>query len=357
MAALELWSLQTSSPRSAARRAASLEAAGWRGVGVTDSQNLAGDAWVALTAAAGATSTLGLGTAVTNPITRHPAVTAAAAASLAVIAGDRVSVGIGRGDSALAHLGRAPASVAVLERYLVALRRYLRGEEVAFDELGFHETLAPDVATLGLADSPEVSRLAWLRPGDPVVPVEVAATGVKVIAAAARSADRILFALGAGVDRLAWGLEVARQARVDAGLDPEELAYGAYVNLAAHRDVATARRLVAGGLSTFARFSVMHGSVSGPVDDEQRDVLERLHDRYDMTRHTSSDSEQAQVLTDAFIDGYAIVGPPEHCIERLQALAALGISKVVVIGPGAGADRDEARLAERTVAEEVLPAL
>jgi 5,10-methylenetetrahydromethanopterin reductase len=129
------WALPTSSARSAPTRAARLEAEGWDAMGVTDSQNHAGDAWVALTAAAAHTTTLELGTAVTNPVTRHPAVTAAA-----VVAGDRVSIGIGRGDSALAHLGRAPASVAVLDRYVRAVRAYLAGETVAFDDLGFHET-------------------------------------------------------------------------------------------------------------------------------------------------------------------------------------------------------------------------
>jgi 5,10-methylenetetrahydromethanopterin reductase len=115
------WALPTSSARSAPTRAARLEAEGWDAMGVTDSQNHAGDAWVALTAAAARTTTLKLGTAVTNPATRHPAVTAAAA-SAAVVAGDRVSIGIGCGDSALAHLGRAPASVADLDRYVHAVR-------------------------------------------------------------------------------------------------------------------------------------------------------------------------------------------------------------------------------------------
>ena len=57
---MKLWTIQTSSPRSAARRAEKAEADGWAGVGVTDSQNLAGDAWVALTAMAAATDALAL---------------------------------------------------------------------------------------------------------------------------------------------------------------------------------------------------------------------------------------------------------------------------------------------------------
>jgi len=353
---MKLWTLTTSSPRSAAARAARAQRSGWHGIGVTDSQNLAGDVWVALTSMADATDRIELGTAVTNPVTRHPAVTAAAAQSVAAIAGGRVTVGIGRGDSALAHLGRAPARVEVLERYISALRTYLRGGEVAFDDLGFSESTAPDVATLGLADTPNSSRLLWRREDDPHISVEVAATGPRVIAAAARTADRIIFALGADEARLQWGIETAHAARVDAGLDPEGIEFGAYVNVVAHPDIEVARSLVAGSLTTFARFSVMHGKVSGPADDSEREVLQNLRDSYDMTTHTRSDSAQAGSLTPEFIDRYAIVGGPQHCISRLEALESIGIEKLIVIGSSPGSDIDEAHRAENTIANDVLPA-
>lgn len=353
---MKLWTLVTSSARSAPRRAEAAEAAGWHGIGVTDSQNLAGDAWVALTAMASATDDIELGTCVTNPVTRHPAVTAAAASSLAIVAGDRVTVGIGRGDSALAHLGRAPASVAMLERYLQVLRSYLRGDEVAFEDLGFSEATAPDVATLGLADTPQTSRMVWHRDADPHVTVEVASTGPKVIGAAARSADRIIFALGADPDRLAWGVETARAARREAGLDPADLEFGAYLNLVAHEDVAVARELIAGSLTTFARFSVMHGKVQGPADEAQRAVLEGVHSAYDMLHHTRSGSAQTRGLTDAFIDRYGIVGSADECVRRLQDIEAMGITKGIIIGPSPGSDRDQAALSAGLMRDAVLPA-
>lgn len=354
--ALELWTLTTSSPRGADRRAARAEAGGWHGMAMTDSQNLAGDVWVSLAAAAHATSTLKLGPGVTNPITRHPASTAAAGASLAITAGDRVTIGIGRGDSALAHLGRAPAGVGVLERYLVALRSYLRGDPVEFDALNFHEAMAPDVATLGLADTPDHSRLVWIRDDVPVVPVEVAATGPRVIAAAARAADRVVFALGAEPERLAWGIETARQARIDAELDPDGISFGAYINMVVHPDVEIARQLVAGSLTTFARFSVMHGSVSGPASESQQQVFERLHDNYDMKHHTQSGSQQVGALTDEFIDRYALVGPSDLILDRLRELESMGISKVITIGPSAGADRDHSIEAANRAVDEVVAA-
>jgi 5,10-methylenetetrahydromethanopterin reductase len=188
------------------------------------------------------------------------------------------------------------------------------------------------------------------------VPVEVAASGPRVISTAAAIADGVILALGADADRLRWGIDVARQSRVDAGLDPGGLSIGAYVNVVAHDDVEVARRLARGALTSVARFSVMHGAVNGPTTAEQRDVLLAVHRTYDMNRHTQAGTEQAATLTDAFVDGYAVVGPPGHVVERLQEIAELGVGKVVVIGPSPGSDRDEAAAADSAMAQ-VLAAL
>lgn len=353
---LDLYTLTVAAPRRAGDFAERAERVGWDGMAVVDSQNLSGDVYVALTIAASRTERLGLATAVTNPVTRHPAVTASAIASVHAFSNGRATLGIGRGDSSLAHLGRAPASVGVFASYLDALQTFLRGESVSFDALSFHERVAPDVSSLGLAETAESSRIAWLPDSRPKVEVDVAATGPKMIGLSACQADRIMFALGADPDRIAWGIQTARDARKAAGLDPMALRFGAYVNLVCHPEVETARELVKGGLTTFARFQVMHGKIAGPVDRGQRRVLNDLHDRYDMKRHTQAGSPQTGTLTPEFIDRVAIVGAPTHCVERLRALVALGAERVIVVGPGAGSDRDDAAVAERLLAKEVLPA-
>ncbi len=55
------------------------------------------------------TERIEIGTGVTNPVSRDPAVTASAALGLQVASGGRVVVGIGRGDSSMAKIGRRPA--------------------------------------------------------------------------------------------------------------------------------------------------------------------------------------------------------------------------------------------------------
>jgi 5,10-methylenetetrahydromethanopterin reductase len=348
--AVEVWTTGIAHVEFAPRAAARAEGAGFDGMVVVDSQNLSGDPFVALALAARETTRLRLGTGVTNPATRHPAAAAAGIASVHVASGGRAALGVGRGDSALAHLGRAPAPVAELERFVRLTRAYLRGEAVAFAELAPYEREGDrPVDALGLANRPADSRLHWLPPDLDPVPVEVVATGPRALALAGSQADRALLAVGADAERVAWAAVQVRAAG-DAPV-------GAFVNVVAHPDLTIARQLAAGGTTTFARFSAMDGTVRSPIDERSQEVLHEVHDAYDMERHTRAHSPQAAKLTDEFIDRFGIVGPPEHCVRRLEALIDLGVDRFVVVGPSIDADRDEAVTAMAVFATEVLPAV
>ena len=352
---MQLWITGVASPRGTARVATQLEEAGWDGLLVVDSQNLSGDPYVALAMAATVTQRLGLGTGVTNSVTRHAAVTACSIASVQRLSNGRAVLGIGRGDSALAHLGRAPARLPSFVRYLRQLRAYLHGESVPFADIDIPLDVAPPMSELELADAPPDSRIGWISDRGDTVPIEVAASGPRVIAIAALHADRIMFALGADEARIAWGIELARDTRRKAGLDPNGIAFGAYVNCGCNPDADKARDLVKGGLTTFARFSVMHGKASGPVSDSDRAVLHDLRDNYDMKAHTRGDSRQAGVLTPAFIDRFAIAGTPDQCVARLRGLAALGLDKVAMTGSLRGVSEGDAALSKALLETEVLP--
>jgi 5,10-methylenetetrahydromethanopterin reductase len=348
--ALEVWTTGIAHVAIAPRAAARAEAAGWDGMLVVDSQNLSGDPFVALPLAARETTTLRLGTGVTNPATRHPAATAAAIASVHVASGGRAVLGIGRGDSSLAHLGIAPASLTELERFARLVRAYLRGEEIDFEDLRPYERDgARPIEVMGLADRPANSRLHWLPPDLPPVSVDVVATGPKALAVAGRTGDRTLLAVGADPERVAWAATAARAAGAQQ--------LGAFVNVVVHDDIAVGRKLAAAGLTTFARFSAMDGQVRTPIDDASAAVLREVHGAYDMHQHTRAGSPQSKRLTDDFVDRFGIVGPADYCLARLQQLVALGIDRIIVVGPSIDADRDEARLATQAFVQEVLPAL
>ena len=76
------------------------------------------------------TTRLGLGVAVTNPMTRHHAVTASAAATRQIESGGRAALVLGRGGSAVLQPGLRPAPTAQLERAVDDVRRLLSGEQV-----------------------------------------------------------------------------------------------------------------------------------------------------------------------------------------------------------------------------------
>ena len=122
-------------------------------------------------------------------------------------------------------------------------------------------------------------------------------------------------------------------------------------------DRAVGRELGRASTGLFARFSVMYGEIAGPADDHQAEVFHKLHDSYDMNAHGREGGQQTTTLTDEFIDGYAIVGSPDHCAARIEALLELGIDKFAVTGPNFAAPSPPAREAAERFTDDVLPLL
>ncbi len=121
-----------------------LEAAGYRAVWAWDHFIGKGDPtvpvleqWTILAAAAGRTGRIGLGTFITNVVTRHPALLARMAATLQAASGGRLTVGlgIGGGDRELAAYGipNPPVDerVARLEEAVAVLRALWTGGPIS----------------------------------------------------------------------------------------------------------------------------------------------------------------------------------------------------------------------------------
>jgi 5,10-methylenetetrahydromethanopterin reductase len=322
----------------AATFARTIEDLGFASLVMPDSQNLAPEVWIQLALAAKATSRLRLGPGVTNSVTRDPAVTACAALTLQVESDGRAVLAIGRGDSSVQRIGKTQDPVAHFERYVAQVQSYLHGEAV--DRAGF------------------ASHLEWL-PDTKVakVPVEVAATGRRVIAAAARQADRICFAVGADPDHLATVLALARDDARAAGRDPATLRFGAYVTCVLHDDVAAAREGVRGAAATFARFSALPGSRLETLPEPLRQAAAYLREHYDMRDHTRTGVAHTAGISDEFVDWFGIVGPAERALPRFQRLAALGLEFVHVIPGSTGMSRDIAFATLTSLSRDIIPAL
>ena len=297
-----------------------------------DSQNLFGETFTQLALVAAATDTIKIGTGVTNPITRHPATTAASILSIQHASGGRAFLGVGRGDSALGHIGMDyPAPMSVFEPYLRQVKAYLAGEEV--DQNGFP------------------SRIRWLDQYDlPKVPLDMACSGPRTIAMAATLTDRVSLALGANPERIRWGIETARAAAEAAGRDPDSISIGAWVNTTVDDDRAAAREALRGGVASFTHFQGMRGN---PLD-EQPEILRlhsaRLRTDYDTNLHAQANAPHAQALDDEFIDWFSICGPASEVAERLRELVDLGLDHIYLIG----AMRPASRAA---FAADVMPVL
>ena len=150
--------------------------AGLAVVGTPDSPALLRELYVSTTVAAMATSRIQIMTMVTNPVTRHPSITASAAMSLDELAPGRIAIGIATGDSALWATKQKAATVADLREYILAVKALLRGEPATYRGETFEQ--------------------AWANWEPRDVPIYVACSGPKVLSMASQVADGVVVTMG-----------------------------------------------------------------------------------------------------------------------------------------------------------------
>ncbi len=330
---MEFWRAGGSNTGASPELARKVEAEGWDGQMFMDSQNLSADPYVQMGVWASATSRLKFSTGVTNPFTRNIAVTAGAAATVQAVSGGRAVLGIGRGDSALAYLGHAPVGLKQFETALKHLQVLLSGGAIPFAEFGSSGD-APSLHELSLGDKHTAVALRWLPRDLPKVPLDVAATGPKVIEMAARIAERVTFSVGADSERMQWALATARAAQAAAGT---QVSYGAQLVVVCHPDETKAMEVAMHMAPPLARFQVIQGKTVGPTDQAADENLEAIRSGYDMTKHGVHNAKDRIVgggLSEEFVRNFAVVGSPDHCTQRLLALKAMGLERFVVVGPG-----------------------
>src|SRR4026209_2926964 len=112
----------------------SIEAAGFDGTGILDSQLLSRDTFVTLGQAATHTSRLALFPAVTNPFTRHPSVLASAIATVEELAPGRVKFVIGTGYTSASTIGRKAARLDEMRECIGTVKTLLAGEGARFGD-------------------------------------------------------------------------------------------------------------------------------------------------------------------------------------------------------------------------------
>jgi 5,10-methylenetetrahydromethanopterin reductase len=173
--------------------------------------------------------------------------------------------------------------------------------------------------------------------GLPKVPLDVAATGPRVIQMSAQLAERVTFSVGSEPERMEWALGTARAARQSQGLGDAGISYGAQLVVVCHPDHDTAMEVAMHMAPPLARFQVIQGKQVGPADAAMSENLEAIKSGYDMMKHGVHNARDRIVgggLTPDFVKRFAIVGPPDHVTERLLGLKRMGLERFVVVGPG-----------------------
>jgi alkanesulfonate monooxygenase SsuD/methylene tetrahydromethanopterin reductase-like flavin-dependent oxidoreductase (luciferase family) len=289
------------------------EKAGYDRAWVFDSQMLWKDVYVYMSHALAATDRLAIGTGVTNPYTRHFTVTASAHATLNQIYPGRVMLGIGRGDSARRTIGLNPVATNKFKGIVKDIQSLMSGGEV------------PIVDHAGKTG--DSTRIVWAEED---IPVMMSATGPKNLRIAGAIADIVQLQVGSHPESIAWALEHVREGATEAGRDPSEIEIGVFTSMYVSDDQEKAWE--------FCRFianiaaNQLEDTVRFNKDIELPPPLQRLVDtpraKYDYWGgHCESDAAHME-LPGEVVDDFAIAGTAERCLERIRALAEVGVNEI-----------------------------
>jgi 5,10-methylenetetrahydromethanopterin reductase len=292
----------------------------------------AGLTWVALH-----TRTIKLGTMVTDPYTRHPALTAMAIATLDEMAGGRAILGVGAGVAGFTEMQIARHKPAQAMRETVAVvRGLLRGETV--DMHGEVITLAH-----GKLD---------FQPVRPQVPVYIASNGPMGLALAGEIAAGAVMQSTLAPALVDWFLAQVRRGAQRAGRTLSEVDIVARLNLCIHDQARLARDVMR---PTIVRTLIAQQPHFRTFMTAGLDIPARLREMVTSLGYTHDPAllaPAAALVPDAFVEAITLAGTVEDVTAQVVRLARQGVTHVMVypIAP----DGDVERILRR-FAHEVMP--
>jgi len=303
------------------------EGLGFGGLWYGDSHLIWREVYVTMGAAATATTRVTIGTAVTNPITRHVTVTASAAFALHELSGGRAIVGIGAGDSGVRTFGGKPARLADLERAIHTIRALHRGETVETGE--------------GKA------RIVAAR--DARIPIYIAGSGPKILELAGRVCDGAIILVGLDEPFVRGAVECVRAGARAAGRDPAAVRTVLWVPAALMDDPQATQSVKA----HIARIIIRPLPVAlGPADLE---VVRAVKASYDYYRHMDEVADHGRLVPDGMVPRFALTGDPGRIREQIETAFAAGIDQVAIIPYGT--PRFDREVTIRAFADQVMAKL
>ena len=287
-----------------------IEAAGFDGAGILDSQVLSRDTFVILGQAAARTSRLTLFPAVTNPLTRHASVLAGATQTVEELAPGRVKFVIGTGYTSASTIGRKPATLAEMRACITTVKALLAGETVDF---------GGTPARLGYA--------AGRR-----IPVLMAASGPRAIELAGEVADGALLLVGfnRGIVETALGYLERGARRSGRRLEDLEIIWAARTGTAATtREARRQARPVAvhWGILRWGGHWLGPAGLQLPklgIPDAVWKIYPDLSHAHDWEAAIAATAFVPDEVVARLCDAMGLIGTAEDCAGRIVEMAKLG---------------------------------
>jgi 5,10-methylenetetrahydromethanopterin reductase len=295
----------------------SIEAAGFDGAGILDSQMLSRDTFVVLGQAAANTSRLTLFPAVTNPFTRHASVLAGAIQSVEEMAPGRVELVIGTGYTSASTIGRKPATLAEMRACIGTVRALLGGESVDFNGTP---------GRLGYA--------ARRR-----IPILMAASGPKAIELAGEIADGALLLVGFNRVIVERALDYLERGAKRAGRRLDDLEIVWAVRMGTAMTTAEARRLarptaVHWGVLRWGGHWVEPAGLRLPkleIPDAVWKIYPDLSHAHDWEAAIAATSFVPDDVVAQLCDAMGLVGTSADCAARIIEMTKLGVQNLYVM--------------------------
>lgn len=276
------------------------------------------DVYVRLAVAGAATSRIGLGITVTDPYTRHPALTAQATATLSEATGGRLRVYLGAGSHFETLPGYASVRPAVGIRESVELmRRLWAGERVTMDG----EIVKFANGTFDFDLAPEH------RPG-----LWVAGRGEFVLQAGGAVGDGVLIGSFATPAGIRWAKSKIEKGIVSAGRSWADVRLASWLYLAVleHEDDPVPDGVRRGVSHALWSSRAVVGSLLEGVEmrdgDEFRSFLREAPHEWS----PEIMAELRRLIPREVFDVLALVGTADQVAGRLAALEAEGVEECVV---------------------------
>lgn len=258
------------------------------------------------------TSIVKMGTCVTDPYTRHPAMTAMAIGTIDELSNGRAILGIGAGISGFAEMGLKRISPAVaLKEAVLIIKQLLSGKPVNFE---------------GKMFSLQNTKIEFQTCPD--LPVYIAARGPKALEAAGEVSDGVIIGAFASKETLNYAFNNIQKGCIKGGKDFSRLKMVSWAHLCMSEDkraaITKAKEVCIGVLLASKPIISLLGI----------DVPQTLSDFLSTKNYGLGKEELGKgikMIPDEMVEHFTITGTPKDCVRKAQDLFSLGVHHIGVL--------------------------